>query len=138
RLRLRGLLAGHVRLRHRPLLDRQNRLAADSIEHVQPAFLRWHRHDLARLPADRHVCDDRRRGHVEVPNRVVDELEVPFALTVSEIDARETLGEEVVARSMSTVVIRARCLDWQVDESEILVDTDLRPDADVPVYGPGL
>ena len=49
RLGRRRLLAGHVALRHRPLLDRPDRLARDAIEDIQQSELRGLRDDVDRL-----------------------------------------------------------------------------------------
>ena len=69
---------------------------------------------------------------------MVHELEVPLALAGLQIDADEALGEQVVARPMAAVVVGRRRFDRQVDEPQLFVHRDLRPDADVAVDGPGL
>src|SRR5207244_9216121 len=73
-----------------------------------------------------------------VPQRMVHELEVPLPLARLEIDADETLGEEIVAGTMTAVEVRRGRFDRQVHEAEIFVDGDLRPDADVAVDRPRL
>ena len=88
---------------------------------------------LIARPFDGDVGQNRRRRHVEVPERMVHELEVPLALAGLQIDADEALGEQVVAGPVAAVEVRRRRLDRQVDEAELLVDGDLRPDAGVAV-----
>ena len=68
----------------------------------------------------------------------MDELEMPLALAGLQIDADEALGEQVVAGTMAAVVIGRRRFDRQVDQAEIFVDGDLRPDAGVAVGRPRL
>ena len=64
------------------------------------------------------------------------QLEVPLALAGPQVDADDAFREQVVARPMTAVVVRRRGLDRQVDETEILVDRNLRPDAVVAVDRP--
>src|SRR5689334_11003493 len=59
------------------------------------------------------------------------DLVIPFARTGLEIETDEALAVEIVARAMSTVVVARRRFDGQIDESQILVHRDLRPDAGV-------
>src|SRR6185503_707098 len=66
----------------------------------------------------------------------MDDLIVPLALTGFQIDADQAVGEEVVARTMSAVLIRARVLDRQIDETFFLVHGDAGPYAGVAVERP--
>src|SRR5439155_24506961 len=63
---------------------------------------------------------------------------VPLALTGLQINAYQTLPEEVVARPVSAVEIRGRRLHRQVHQPRLLVHRDLGPDAGVSVNGPRL
>ncbi len=138
RVRLRGRvpLSRDIALRHRLLFDRPDRLPRDAVEDIQPRLLARHGDDLARLPVDGDVREERRRRHVEVPDRVVHELKVPLALSGREIDAHQALGKQVGPGTFAAVVVRRRRLDRQVHEPEILVDRNLRPHADVAVDRP--
>src|SRR6185295_11388612 len=78
------------------------------------------------------------RGQVVVPDRMMHDLEVPFSLAGFQIDAHETLAEQVVAGTMAAVEIGGRRLDRQVDETGFLVHGDARPDAGVAVGRPRL
>ena len=93
-----GLLARHVGLRHRPFLDRPHRLAGHTIEHIEEALLGGDRDRLDRPAIDVDVGEDRRRGDVEIPDRMVDELEMPLAHAGLEIDRDQALGIKIVAR----------------------------------------
>src|SRR6266850_156504 len=64
------------------------------------------------------------------------ELEVPLPLSGFQVDADQRFGEQIVAGPMAAVVVGRRRLDRQVHEPELLVDGDLRPDADVAVGRP--
>ena len=99
RLRRARLLAGHVGLRHRPLLDRPHRLAGHAIEDEQERLLAGDGDRLDRAAVDGDVGQNRRRRHVVVPERMVHELEVPLPLAGLQIDADEALGKQVVARA---------------------------------------
>ena len=138
RLRRRRLLVRHIRGRHRLLDDRPDRLSGDAIERVQPTLFGGHRDHLPRTARDRHVGDERRRRHVEVPDRMVHELEVPLALAGFQIDARKRFGKQVVAGPMAAVVIGAGRLNRQIHEPGVFVHSDLRPHADVAVRRPRL
>ena len=80
RLRRPRLLAGRGGLRHRALLDAEDRLAGDAIEDEQQPHLRDLRDRRDRL-AVLHDVDQRRRGaQIVVPDVVVHELPVPLQL----------------------------------------------------------
>src|SRR4030095_12394151 len=64
------------------------------------------------------------------------ELEVPLALAGLQVDADEAFGEEVVAGAMAAVVIGGRRFDRKITETELFIDRDLRPHADVAVARP--
>ena len=80
RLRRRVPLAGHVALRHGPLLDRPKRPARHAIEHVEERLLRRLRDGFHGPAVDDGVEQDRRARDVEVPDAVMHELVVPLAL----------------------------------------------------------
>ena len=135
-LRRRRLLAGHVGLRHRTLLERPYRLSGDPIEHVEEALLARLRDRLHGPAVHRDVGEQRRRRHVEVPDRMVDDLIVPFALAGFQVDAHQAVAEQVVARTMTAVQVRRGIFNRQIHEPELLVDGNLRPDARVAVDRP--
>ena len=97
RLRRPRLLAGHVALRHRPLFDRPQRLAGHAIEDIEEAGLARVR-DGVDLPAVvPHGDELRRRDVVEVPEVVMDGLEVPQPLAGLRVEREQAVGEEVLA-----------------------------------------
>jgi hypothetical protein len=69
---------------------------------------------------------------------MVHELVVPLPLPGFQIDADQAFGKQVVAGTMAAVEVRRGRLDRQVNEAELFVRGDLRPDADVAVVGPRL
>src|SRR5260221_171594 len=131
-----GASARHVGLRDGPLDDRPDRLARRAVEDVKPALLGRSRDDFARASVDRDVGQDGRRRHVEIPDRMMGELEVPLALTGPQIDRDQTLAVEIGTRPVAAVIVRRRRLDREIDEAEILIDADLRPYAGVAVGSP--
>src|SRR5262245_36585833 len=136
RLGRRRLLARHVRLWNGALFDRPYGLARHAIEDVQPCLLARHS-DCFDLPAGhRDVRENRCRGHVEVPDWMVHELEVPLPLAGLQIDADQALRKEVVPWAVTAVVVGRWRFDRQVDETEILVHADLSPHTDVAIGRP--
>ena len=107
-----------------------------AIEHEDPALLGRLRDRLDRLAVDGDVGEDRRARDVVVPDRMVDELEVPEALAGLQIDGDEALAEQIVAGPMAAEVVAGRNLDRQVRDAELFVDGHLRPDAGVAGVGP--
>ena len=61
---------------------------------------------------------------------------MPFAPPRLVVDRDKALGKQVVARAQAAVEIRARRLDRQIGEPELLVGGHLVPDADVAVDRP--
>ncbi len=108
-------------------------LAGDAVEDVDVALLARLGHRLDRAAVDADVGQDRRRRDVVVPERVVDELEVPLPLAGTQIDADQRFAEEVVAGAVAAIEVVGRGLHRQVGQAEVLVDGDLRPDAGVAV-----
>src|SRR5260221_3871361 len=60
---------------------------------------------------------------------MVHELEVPLAHAGLQIDGDERLGEQVVARPVAAVGVDRRRFHREVDEAQLRIDGDLRPDA---------
>ena len=79
RLCRRRFLARDIALRHCGLRHRPDRLACDPIEDVQEALFGRLRDQLARPAVDDGIDQQRRRGDVVIPDRMVNELEVPLA-----------------------------------------------------------
>src|SRR5262245_18612684 len=131
RLGRRRLLARYVGLRNGAFFDRPHGLARHAIEDVQPRLLARYSDRFDRPAGHGDVRENRCRGHVKVPDRMVHELEMPLPLAGLQIDADKTLGIEVVARAVTAVVVGRRRFDRQVDETEFLVDADLSPHTDV-------
>ena len=136
RLRRARLLARHVGLRNRTLFDRPHRLPGRPIEHPEEALLARHGDRLDRAAVHGDVREHGRRRHVVVPERVMDELEVPLPLAGPQIDGNEAFGKQVVAGTVAAVEVGRRRLNRQIHEAEFLVGGDLGPHARVAVHGP--
>ena len=105
RLRRRRLLARDVGLRDRPLLDGKDRLAGHAIEEIEKRLFAHHGDRLDGPTVHREIDQHRRRRDVHVPDRVVHELEMPFATTGPVVDGDEAFREEVVPGPESAVEI---------------------------------
>ena len=127
RLGGRGHLAGHVRLRHRPLLDGPHRLAGGAVEHVEERLLARLRDGLDVAPVDGDVDEDGGVGEVEVPHVVVNRLEVPRALAGLKVDGHDAVREQVVAGPVPPVEVAGGRLHRQVDVAQLGVDGHLTP-----------
>src|SRR5258708_2640029 len=121
-LRRPGLLARHVGLRDGPLDDRPDRLARRAVEDVKPALLGRSRDDLSRAALDRDVGREGGRRHVEMPDRMRGEREVPLGLPGPQIDRDQPLAVEIGTRPVAAVIVRRRRLDREIDEAEVLID----------------
>src|SRR5690242_3532846 len=67
---------------------------------------------------------------------MMNDLIVPLTLTCFQIDAYETLGEQVVAGTVTAVIVGRWCFHREVDETEFFVHRDLRPHTGVAIDGP--
>ena len=136
RLGGRGHLAGHVRLRHRPLLDGPHRLAGGAVEHVEERLLARLRDRLDLTPVDGDVDEDGGVGEVEVPHVVVDGLEVPRAFSGLEVKGDDAVREQVVAGPVPPVEVAGGRLHRQVDVAQLGVDGHLAPHPGVAGVAP--
>src|SRR5690606_1635046 len=127
RLRRRGALAGHVRSRHRPLLDGPDRLARVALEDVDIALLARLRDDvdLAAVAADGEQL--RRLWEIEVPEIVMNRLEVPEPLTGPGIEGENAVAEQIVAVAIRTVEVVARGARRHEHDAALDVDGRLAP-----------
>ena len=89
------------------------------------------RHGFDSFPVHGDVREDGRRRYIHVPQRMVDQLKVPFALSGLQVHADEAFSEEIVSRPMPAVEIAGWRFYRQVDESKLLVHSNLRPHAGV-------
>ncbi len=131
RLRRRGLLA--LVLRHRLLLDRQQRLAGLAVEQVEPAGLARLGEALALLAVDLDVEQHDRARRVVVPDVVVHLLEVPAVLAGLRVERHDRRGEEVVALAPRAVQVGGGVAGREVDQPELRVDGRRLPHRRAPV-----
>src|SRR5690242_675757 len=69
---------------------------------------------------------------------MVNDLEIPFALTRFQIDTNKAFTVEVVSGPVASIKIRRWRFDGEIDEPEFFIDGDLSPDAGVAIGGPGI
>ena len=138
RLRRPRLLARHVALRHRTLLDAEHRLAGDPVEDEDQPHLR-ELHDGGNRPAGaRDVDQNRLRRQVVVPDVVMDQLLMPAANAGGRVERDQRVGVEVGARPVAAVEVVRRRAQRQVHQAPRLVDAHRRPDVDAGPPLPGI
>src|SRR6185503_17684913 len=136
RLRRRIPFARHIAFLNRPLFDRPDRLAVRTIEHVQHRLLGRLRERLDRPSVDGDIRENRRARDIEIPDAVVHQLVVPLALAGLEIKRDDAFAEEIIARSVTAVVVAGRHLDRQIHHAQFFIDGYLAPHAIVPAVRP--
>ena len=139
RLRRRRPLAGHVGLRHGPLLDRPHRLAGRAIEDEGERLLRDLRDRLDLLAADRDVGEDRRRRRRPSPRcRDGRAGSARRACRSSRRGRRGCPQNRLSPRPVAAVEVAGRHLDGDVDVAELFVAGQRRPRAGVAGVLPGV
>ena len=116
-------------LRHRPLFDRQERLARLPVEQEEVAVGPDGRQRLARPPVDLRLVEQHRRGDVRVPDVVPDHLVVPAPLACRHVEREHRGGEQVVARADLAAEHRDRIARGEVDQTQVRIDRPVQPDA---------
>ena len=101
------------------------------------------RDDVHVLAVVTHGHELRRRDVVEVPQVVVNRLEVPEALAGPDVEREDAVGEQVLAVPVGAPEVRGRRSGRDVDDAASLVDGHLTPvvraaDVLVAVLGVGL
>ena len=107
-------LARHVAFRHRPLLDRPDRLPGHAIEDVQKRLLGRLRDGLDRPAVDRDVGENRRARDVHVPDAVVHELIMPLPLSGLQSTATRLSPNSPSPGRCAAVVVAGRHFDRQI------------------------
>jgi hypothetical protein len=122
RLRRPRLLTRHITLRHGLFLDRPEWFSGDAIERVQKTGLPRvgdGRHSPA-LVSHRHEL--RGRSVVEVPQIVMDRLEVPQPLPRARVECQQAVGEEILAVAIRAIEIVRSRPGRDVDDAARVVD----------------
>ena len=127
RLRRPALLARHIRLRHRPFLDRPDRLAGDAVEHVQPRRLGADDHHLTVAAVVADGGQLRGGARIEIPQVVVNELEVPQPLPRARLERDDGRPEQIAADAVHAVEVIRRRSERHVDDAAPRVDRHLAP-----------
>jgi len=100
RLRRRIGLARDVSDFHRHLRHRPDRFSGHAIEYVEEPLLGRLRDSLYRLPVNGNISKNRRRGDIHVPERVMNQLEMPLALAGFQVHAHQAFAEQIVSRTV--------------------------------------
>jgi hypothetical protein len=115
--------SGTSPLAYRSFFDAEHRLAGFTIEDE-------HESGFANLSQSRNYpavfidVDQARCGRkIVVPQFVMDILEVPLEFAGERIDGNGRIGEQVVARPISSVIVHARAADGHVDDATLLIDS---------------
>src|ERR1700730_7526294 len=119
-------------LRHRPLLDADQRLAAGPGKNVNPAGAARLRGPPSRLAVDHGVEEDHRARSVVVPNVVMHLLEVPGVLSGLGLQRDDRGAEQIVSFAHRTVVIRPAIADGKIDKPELRIERRRVPDRATP------
>ena len=104
-------------LRHRLLVDADERLAVRAVEDVDPARLVRLRGGLAEAAVDRHVEQHHGTRTVVVPEVVMNLLKVPAILAGGRVDGHHRRREQVVARANPAVEVGPRIAGGEVDQA---------------------
>src|SRR6188508_478594 len=72
------------------------------------------------------------RRHVEIPDVVMDKLEIPDHLSSSNIQAHEASRVEIVSVTRPTIGIIGCGLYIEIDVSQLRVDRERPPDSGIP------
>jgi hypothetical protein len=86
RLRRPAFFTRHFRAWNRALLDRPNRFARFTIEHVKPSQLARHDNHVPVAPIVANRCELRRSARIHVPEIVMHELKVPTAFACPRVE----------------------------------------------------
>ena len=122
-----GLFSGHVALRCRPLLDGPQRLSGHAVEHEKQSRLRRHRYNINHLALVPH-CDQLRFGaQVQIPDIVMNDLEVPEPFAGACVQGNDAVTEQVLPRPPAAIVIVCRRAGGEVGDASFLVDRKIRP-----------
>ena len=136
--RLRGprLLARHVALRNRALLDGPQRFATHALEREKKPLLGRRNHDVG-LATVVHDGDEIWRGReVVVPQAMMGHLEVPHALARTCVETKQRLAEQVRALALAAIPVVTWRADREIHETARAVHGERRPDVRVPHVRP--
>ncbi len=126
-LRLRELLARHLRLRRRLLHHRPDRLAGVAVVGIQVRLLGHLEEARDAAAADVDVEQDGRRRVVVVPDVVLHRLLVPHPFAGLDVERDDARAEEVVAGTEAAVVVDGGAVGRDVDEAAGRVGRHRRP-----------
>ena len=115
-------------LRHRLLVNADERLPGLAIEDVGPAGLSHFGDRLARTAAHVHVHEDDRIDRVVVPDVVMHLLEVPAIFPGGELDRQHRGRVQVVAGAEGAVVVGSGIAGREIEEAELGIDGRRLPD----------
>jgi hypothetical protein len=94
-----------------------DRITGLTIERVSESLLRGLDENRRPPPVDIHIKQDSRRRVVEVPDVVMDSLEMPDTFSGLDVEGEDARAEKVVARPEAAEEIDGRGIGGNVDES---------------------
>src|SRR5215467_14758751 len=115
-------------LQHGAFVDADERLPRRAVENVDPAGLARLRDAHAKLTVDPEVEEHGRRGHVVVPDVVVDMLEMPAVLPGLHVDGNRRHREQIVAFAHDAVVVGTGITGSKIQEPKLRIDGRRVPD----------
>src|ERR1700684_4218270 len=99
------MLPGNIALGNRALLYAVDRLGGGAVEDEHQSVLVDRRHRRNRLAIMFYIEQYRWRLQVKIPNVVMDHLEVPQQLAGVRAHGDQTIGKEVIARTVDANAI---------------------------------
>ena len=124
------LFTRHVGLRHRPFLNRPQRLARYTIEHVEKPCLARLRDNVdrpARIAGMTYCQELGACRVVVVPDVVVHHLEMPQTFAGARVEREQTVAEEVCAGAIGAIEVVLGTAGRDIDDAACFVDRELRP-----------
>ena len=138
RLRRREHFSRNYRSWDLTLLNRPDRLTCKTVEGIQPALLGRLNERWDCLPVYSEIHKYRSRRCVEVPDFMMDELEVPRTFTCTSVQRNNARSVEVISRAKATVVINGRAVSRNIYKVIIRISRERRPRRHISGPFPGV
>src|SRR5690242_2109747 len=127
RLSGRSHLAGNIALGDRPLFDGENRLASVAVQDIEKAGLVALDDDGDVFAIEMQGGEQGRRGTIEIPKIVMDELKAPNELPGFAAQGNNGVGPLVVAGAEAAVIVGAGAACGNKQQVTLLVHSHDRP-----------
>ena len=123
-----GTVARHCALRHRDFVDRHNRLAGGTVQHVDAALLGRRHHRLLDAGFGLDVDQRRLAAYVHVPQVVVGELEGPLHVAGVDVQGGQASGIFFgIVGTVAAVLVGHLVAHRQVEHAEFFIDAEHGP-----------